>query len=83
MALSDEQIATRFGHMLEAFEFGAPPHGGLAFGFDRFVMLLAGEPNIREIIAIPKTGDARDLMMGAPSDLPEAQLKEANIAKRR
>jgi len=82
MALSDEQISTRFGHMLEAFEYGAPPHGGLAFGFDRLVMLLAGEPNIREIIAIPKTGDARDLMMGAPSDLPDAQLKEANIAKR-
>jgi aspartyl-tRNA synthetase len=81
MALDEEQISTRFGHMLEAFEFGAPPHGGLAFGFDRLVMLLAGEPNIREIIAIPKTGDARDLMMGAPSDLPEAQLKEANIAK--
>jgi aspartyl-tRNA synthetase len=80
MGLGEDQISTRFGHMLEAFEYGAPPHGGLAFGFDRFVMLLAGEPNIREIIAIPKTGDARDLMMGAPSDLPAAQLKEAHIA---
>jgi len=82
MGLPEEQIQARFGHMLEAFEFGAPPHGGLAFGFDRLVMLLAGEPNIREIMALPKTGDARDLMMGAPSELPETQLKEANIAKR-
>ncbi len=79
LGLSAEEIQTRFGHMLEAFEFGAPPHAGLAVGLDRLVMILANEPNIREIITFPKTGDARDPMMGAPSDLPRSQLAEANI----
>ena len=65
--------------MLEAFEYGAPPHGGIAPGVDRIVMILANEPNIREVIPIPKTGDARDLMMGAPSPLPEARLKDVHI----
>lgn len=82
LGLDDETIQKRFGHMLEAFEFGAPPHGGMAPGIDRIVMLLAGEPNIREVIAFPKTGDARDPMMGAPSELPKSQLAEANIAVR-
>ena len=74
LGLDDATIAMRFGHMLEAFEFGAPPHGGMAPGIDRIVMLLAGEPNIREVIAFPKTGDARDPMMCAPSVLPKSQL---------
>lgn len=69
LGLSDEDIQKRFGHMLEAFEYGAPPHGGCALGLDRFLMILANEPSIREVIAFPKTGDARDLMMGAPSEL--------------
>jgi len=81
LKISEEEQQVRFGHMLEAFEFGAPPHGGFAPGIDRIVMLLANEPNIREVIAFPKTGDARDLMMGAPSELPEQALKEANIKK--
>jgi len=80
LGLDEETIATRFGHMLEAFEYGAPPHGGMAPGIDRLVMLLAGEPNIREVIPFAKTGDARDPMMGAPSDLPPSRLKEAHIA---
>lgn len=79
MGMSEEDIQTQFGHMLEAFEYGAPPHGGIAPGVDRIVMILANEPNIREVIPIPKTGDARDLMMGAPSPLPEARLKDVHI----
>ncbi len=69
----------RFGHMLEAFEFGTPPHGGIAPGIDRLVMLLAGEPNIREVIAFPKTQQAADLMAGAPSFAEAKQLEELHI----
>ncbi len=79
LGLPKQDIQNKFGHMLEAFEYGAPPHGGFAPGIDRIVMLLAGEPNIREVIAYPKTGDARDPLMGAPSELPEKALKEAHI----
>ncbi|MBI2484865.1 aspartate--tRNA ligase [Candidatus Uhrbacteria bacterium] len=79
LKVSEEEQQTRFGHMLEAFTFGAPPHGGFAPGIDRIVMLLAGEPNIREVIAFPKTGDARDPMMGAPSDVSAKALREAHI----
>ena len=77
--VSEEEQQTRFGHMLEAFEFGAPPHGGFAPGIDRIVMLMAGEPNIREVIAYPKDGHAVDHMMSAPSALPEKALKEVHI----
>jgi aspartyl-tRNA synthetase len=69
----------RFGHMLEAFEYGTPPHGGIAPGIDRLVMLLAGEPNIREVIAFPKTQQAADLMAGAPSPAEPRQLEELHI----
>ena len=69
----------RFGHMLEAFEYGTPPHGGIAPGIDRLVMLLAGEPNIREVIAFPKTQQAADLMAGAPSPAEPEQLAELYI----
>ncbi len=79
LGLSEKEIQERFGHMLEAFEYGAPPHGGLAWGLDRAVMLFANEPNVREVMAFPKTGDARDPMMGAPSALPAKALKEAHI----
>ncbi|MFC1612373.1 aspartate--tRNA ligase [Patescibacteria group bacterium] len=79
LGLGADEIKTKFGHMLEAFEYGAPPHGGIAWGLDRAIMLLANEPNIREVIAFPKTGDARDPLMGAPAPLPEKALKEANI----
>lgn len=80
LGLDDATIQARFGHMLEAFEFGAPPHGGIASGLDRIVMILANEENIREVIPFPKTGDARDLMMGAPSEIDQKRLDEAHIA---
>ncbi len=79
LKLTDEEIEAKFGHMLRAFSYGVPPHGGIAPGLDRIVMLLRNEPNIREVIAFPKTGDARDLMMGAPSELPPTALREAHI----
>jgi aspartyl-tRNA synthetase len=79
LGMKEDQIRARFGHLLDAFEFGAPPHGGIAAGFDRIVMILANEPNIREVIAFPKTGDARDLLMGAPSEIEKKRLDEAHI----
>ena len=74
-----KDVEIQFGHMFEAFQHGVPPHGGIAPGVDRFIMILMNEPNIREVIAFPKTGDGRDLMMSAPSEVSDAQLKELGI----
>jgi aspartyl-tRNA synthetase len=79
MGFNQEKIDLNFGHMIKAFSYGTPPHGGIAWGFDRLVALLNNEPNIREVIAFPKTGDARDLMMESPSELEPQQLKELHL----
>ena len=79
LGYSDEEIEARFGHMLEAFDYGAPPHGGIALGIDRIVMLLAGKETIREVIAFPKTQSAIDLTFNAPSPVTEEQLAELHI----
>ena len=75
----DEDIEHNFGHMLGALGSGTPPHGGIAWGFDRVLMLLENEPNIREVITFPKTGEAKDLMMESPSAVSQKQLKELGI----
>ncbi|MCX6812710.1 MAG: aspartate--tRNA ligase [Candidatus Berkelbacteria bacterium] len=79
LGVSEEEKSRRFGHMLEAFEYGAPPHGGIAPGIDRIAAIFANEEVIREVIAFPKTGDARDPLMGAPSQVSEKQLKDVHI----
>ncbi|MBL3664961.1 aspartate--tRNA ligase [Streptomyces sp. M2CJ-2] len=78
-----DTVEEQFAGMLRAFRFGAPPHGGIAPGVDRIVMLLADEPNIRETIAFPLNGNAQDLMMGAPTELDEARLKELHLSVRK
>jgi aspartyl-tRNA synthetase len=79
MGHTKEDLKRKFGHLFEAFEYGVPPHGGMAPGIDRFMSIVMNEPNIREVIAFPKTGDNRDLMMDSPSEVGEDQLKELNI----
>ena len=82
LGYSDEEISQLFGHMLEAFDYGAPPHGGIALGIDRLVMLLAGEKTIREVIAFPKTQEATDLTFNAPSPVTEEQLSQLHLRLR-
>jgi len=82
LGYNDDEIEDRFGHLLEAFDYGAPPHGGIAPGIDRIVMLLAGEETIREVIAFPKTQSAIDLTVNAPSSVAEEQLAELHLRLR-
>jgi aspartyl-tRNA synthetase len=79
----DENIDKNFSHMLKALSLGTPPHGGIAWGFDRFLMLMQNEPNIREVIAFPKTGEGKDPMMDSPSDVSSKQLDELGIVIRK
>jgi aspartyl-tRNA synthetase len=79
IGVSKDEVNQKFGAMINAFKYGAPPHAGCAFGLDRLFMILENEPNIREVIAFPKNGSAVDTLMGAPSEVTEAQLKELHI----
>ena len=79
LGFTKEETEEKFGFLIEAFRFGAPPHGGLAYGLDRLIMLLTGEKNMRHVIAFPKTQSASDLLTGAPVSLPEKQLEEVHI----
>ena len=79
LGFTTEDTLARFGHMIDAFKFGAPPHGGIAYGFDRIVMLLAGTEDIRDSIAFPKIQTASEVMTSCPSEVEEKQLRELCI----
>src|SRR4029078_11807656 len=79
LGISEEEAQSRFGFLLDAFRYGAPPHAGFAFGIDRLAAILAGEDNIREVIAFPKTQSGADPLTGAPTEIDAAQLKELGL----
>ena len=79
LGMDKEEISSRFGFLVEALKYGTPPHGGIAFGFDRLIMLLSGSSNIRDVIAFPKTTSASSLMDESPSKVSEDQLSDLNI----
>ena len=80
LGISEADIQERFGHLVNAFKFGAPPHGGLAYGLDRLCMLMAGASSIRDVIAFPKVQNASDLMMSCPDTVDQKQLDDLSIA---
>ncbi|HZA60549.1 MAG TPA: amino acid--tRNA ligase-related protein, partial [Actinomycetota bacterium] len=83
LGLTRDEAQEKFGFLLDAFRYGVPPHGGIAFGLDRLSMLLAGEQNIREVIAFPKTQSGADLLTGAPAQVADEQLRELGLQLRR
>ena len=83
LGFSPEEAEAQFGFLMNAFRYGAPPHGGLAFGFDRLVAILNGNEVIRDYIAFPKNNSGRDVMIDAPSQIDEVQLEELNISIRK
>jgi len=83
MKITKEEQRAKFGFLLEALQYGAPPHGGIAFGFDRMVTLMAGAAAIRDVIAFPKTQRGQDLLTGAPTPVTEKQLREVHLRLRK